>query len=177
MRLQSSRLLTTRRFFFTLVLLAGLSAVGITLAPRTAEAACSPSWNGLYSGLISKLNIPGDRGQYGNCKHYGKWNASNYKGYSVPAGSYWVYSYPHWYVWRTKGGSALQGSEGGCSPSWNGKYSGLIAKLNIPGDKGQYGACKNYGKWNASNYKGHSVPSGSYWVYKAPHWYVWRNRH
>lgn len=171
-------LIRTRRVFFFLMLLAGLLAAGAVVTPNTAEAACSPSWNGQYSGLLAKLNIPGDRGKYGNCYHWGKWSGSRYKGYNVPNGSYWVYSYPHWYVWQTKGGgAALQGEEGGgCSASWNGKYAGLIAKLHIPGDRGQYGACHRYGKWNASNYKGHSVPSGSYWVYKAPHWYVWRNQ-
>ncbi len=166
-----------RRMFACLVVLTGLFAAAAVMAPRPAEAqTCSPSWNGKYQGLIKKLNVPGDLGQYGRCYHWGKWSGSSYKGHSVPNDSYWVYSYPNWYVWQSAGGGRVQNSESGCSPSKNGKYSGLIAKLPIPGDQRQYGACHDYGRWNASSYKGYTVPSGSYWVYSAPHWYVWKNR-
>lgn len=84
-------------------LLTAVSVIGVlTTAPASAEA-CSESWNGKYSGYVTKMYVPEDQRQYGRCNDYGRWAGTAYKGYRVPGGSFWVYKYPYWYVWRSRG--------------------------------------------------------------------------
>ena len=68
-----------------------------------AQSACSPSWQGKYSGYVLKMYVPEDLRQYGRCNDYGRWSGTSYKGREVPPGSFWVYKYPYWYVWRGRG--------------------------------------------------------------------------
>jgi len=54
-----------------------------------------------------------------------------------------------------------------------GKYSKLLAVIHAPGDKDGYGAFKDYGAYDGTewgSYKG--LPKGN-WVYVYPHWYIW----
>ncbi|MCW5774746.1 MAG: hypothetical protein KIT16_24080 [Rhodospirillaceae bacterium] len=65
----------------------------------------------------------------------------------------------------------------GCDPSFGGKYTGLVRRLEIPEDERQYGRCKDYGAWSGTDYKGHTnLPPHAFWTYSAPYWYVWANR-
>ena len=79
-------------------------AILFSTAAWTGPAfACSTSADGKYSGYVLRIYVPEDARQYGRCNDYGPWNGSAYKGHRVPAGSFWVYKYPYWYVWRTRG--------------------------------------------------------------------------
>jgi hypothetical protein len=61
-------------------------------------------------------------------------------------------------------------------PSVGGKYTDLITKFECAKDQAQYGSYNDYGKEKAYNqYCGAKAPAG-YWVYVAPHWYVWKNK-
>ncbi len=57
------------------------------------------SVNGKYYNLLKIMNVPQDRGSYGDFDDYGYYSSTSYAGYdNIPAG-YWVYVYPDWYVW------------------------------------------------------------------------------
>jgi hypothetical protein len=57
------------------------------------------SVNGKYYNLLKVINVPQDKGSYGDFDDYGYYSSTSYAGYTnVPAG-YWVYVYPDWYIW------------------------------------------------------------------------------
>lgn len=54
-----------------------------------------------------------------------------------------------------------------------GKYQGLLRVLWVEQDVATYGRFKDYGLWQGSTYRGHrKLPTG-YWVWVAPHWFIW----
>jgi len=56
-------------------------------------------------------------------------------------------------------------------------YAGLIRRLYVPQDRRRYSACREWGRWRGSSYAGYrNLPSGHYWVYRAPYWYIYRYR-
>ena len=56
----------------------------------------------------------------------------------------------------------------------DGKYSDLLKKLKVPGDKNLYGVFFDYGAYSGTSWQGHNnLPTG-YWVYVSPHWYIWK---
>jgi hypothetical protein len=63
-----------------------------------------------------------------------------------------------------------------CDPTFGGKYGRLERKLRIPLDRKQYGMCRDYGRWEGTNYKGHRFASGLYWTFDGTHWYLFRTR-
>lgn len=89
-----------RHILLSLTCLPGL-AVASPAAVATPD--CTPDWRGKYSGYVLKMHVPEDVRQYGYCNDYGRWNGTRYRGRHVPPGSYWVYKYPYWYVWRVRG--------------------------------------------------------------------------
>ncbi len=57
--------------------------------------------------------------------------------------------------------------------SCSGKYKTLLRQIEAPDDQPSYGEFKDYGRWEGHEYKTlKNLPSG-YWVYSAPHWYIW----
>ncbi len=66
-----------------------------------AKAHC----NGRYTKLLRKIHVPQDRQNYGDFNEYGHYQATDWQGHmNIPAG-FWVYVYPHWYIWgEVKGG-------------------------------------------------------------------------
>ena len=57
------------------------------------------SINGKYGKLLRKIKVEADRQNYGDFREYGQYQATDYAGHAgIPAG-YWVYVYPHWYIW------------------------------------------------------------------------------
>jgi hypothetical protein len=56
------------------------------------------------------------------------------------------------------------------------KYSNLIQVLHCPKDKATYGEFKDYGHWEGGTWCGQTGKAG-YWVWVAPNWYVWKNKH
>jgi HEAT repeat protein len=64
------------------------------LIPAKASA------EGKYKTLLRRIKVPADREQYKDYHDYGQYQATDWGGYTgLPAG-YWVYVYPHWYIWR-----------------------------------------------------------------------------
>jgi hypothetical protein len=61
--------------------------------------------NGKYSKLLRKIHVPQDRQSYGDYHEWGQYGATDWQGHrNIPAG-FWVYVYPHWYIWgESKGG-------------------------------------------------------------------------
>jgi hypothetical protein len=48
---------------------------------------------------LKVINVPQDKGSYGDFNDYGYYSSTSYAGYdNIPAG-YWVYVYPDWYIW------------------------------------------------------------------------------
>ena len=57
------------------------------------------SVNGKYARLLRRIHVPQDRQTYMDFRDYGQYQATDYAGHAnIPAG-YWVYVYPHWYIW------------------------------------------------------------------------------
>jgi Ca-activated chloride channel family protein len=57
--------------------------------------------------------------------------------------------------------------------SVNGKYKNLLRIIDAPDDSSAYGGFSDYGRWEGTSYRGqNNLPQG-YWVYVAPHWYIW----
>lgn len=54
-----------------------------------------------------------------------------------------------------------------------GKYKSLLRKLNAPGDTEKYGQFNDYGYADTKSYAGSDNLPAGYWVYIAPHWYIW----
>jgi HEAT repeat protein len=54
---------------------------------------------GKYAKLLRRIKVPQDRQNYTDFNDYGTFPATDYAGYTgIPQG-YWVYVYPHWYIW------------------------------------------------------------------------------
>jgi hypothetical protein len=56
------------------------------------------------------------------------------------------------------------------------RYRGLMRRLYIPGDRGRYGHCREWGLWQGRSYKGHHRLPRGYWVWRAPYWYIYARR-
>lgn len=69
--------------------------VELTSVDGRERATCG----GKYSDLQDKLEVPEDFENYGAFRDYGYWEGDSYRTFTgLPAG-YWVYVYPHWYIW------------------------------------------------------------------------------
>jgi len=62
--------------------------------------------NGKYAKLLRKIKVEGDLGGYGKFNDYGFHPACNWGGHNNLPGGYWVYVYPHWYIWGEQKGVA-----------------------------------------------------------------------
>lgn len=75
------------------------------------EARIKASVNGKYRRLLKKIEVRGDYGSYGEFRDWGHYEGTSYAGYSdLPAG-YWVWVYPHWYIW----GDLVKADEAGAA--------------------------------------------------------------
>src|SRR5262249_49838353 len=62
-------------------------------------SALKASVKGKYTKLLRRIPVPQDKANYTEFHDYGQYPATDYAGYQgIPAG-YWVYVYPHWYIW------------------------------------------------------------------------------
>jgi len=143
--------------------------------PPQPATACDPSFAGKYSELIRRIAVPEDAQQYGPCHDYGAWNGTEYKGHTnLPPNAFWTYSAPHWHIWAKTG---TAGTQAGCpDPTFGGKYSSELRRLDIPQDRGRYGVCNDYGAWTGNEYQGHTNLPNGYWVYSFPYWIIYANR-
>jgi hypothetical protein len=151
----------------------------VQLAQRGWVRGCGGRYR--YRGLMRRLYIPSDRGRYGHCREWGRWQGRSYKGHhNLPRG-YWVWRAPYWYIYARRGVVRAGPGPGpgrfarGCAGSrW--AYRGLMRRLYIPRDRRQYGLCREWGIWTGNSYRGHhNLPRG-YWVWRAPYWYIYRRR-
>jgi len=53
-----------------------------------------------YSHLLRKIAVPEDQGFYGDFYDWGSWSGSSWRGHTDLPSGYWVYVFPHWYIWR-----------------------------------------------------------------------------
>jgi hypothetical protein len=144
--------------------------VGPTPQPGVEKA----SVNGKYSELSNVIDVPDDRGKYGDFYELGYKTWSSYKGYRNLEKGYWVYVYPSWYVWKKK--ATDEGSPNYDRASVNGKYRGLLKTLNVPNDSHSYRDLYEGGYRTTSSYRGnYNLPKG-YWVYIYPYWYIWESK-
>ncbi len=140
---------------------------------------------GKYAGRILRLYLPRDCATYGSFHDYGAYMATSYAGQrNIPA-AFWVYHYPHWYVYQRRVATGPTPVTGGAycrapahtSANANGKYRVLVRRLHVPGDCATYGSFKDYGAYAATSYAGHANLPAGYWVYRYPYWYLWRSVH
>ncbi len=68
-----------------------------------------PSVNGKYRRLLRKLYLPQDQSSYKNFTDYGVWSGTSYRQFTNLPKGYWVYVYPHWYIWAEQ------------NPNWQGR--------------------------------------------------------
>jgi hypothetical protein len=55
----------------------------------------------------------------------------------------------------------------------DGKYVNLLAVIHVPNDKDEYGEFNDYGAYDGTEWAGYEGLPKGYWVYVAPHWYIW----
>jgi hypothetical protein len=73
-------------------------------APPARLAGQSPpeqlaSLDGKYSSLLRTIEVEPDYLEFGELHDYGFHPACGYRGYEDLPEGYWVYLYPHWYIW------------------------------------------------------------------------------
>jgi HEAT repeat protein len=52
-----------------------------------------------YHKLLRRIRVPQDRKSYTEFSDYGFYDGSEWAGYTDLPPGYWVYVYPHWYIW------------------------------------------------------------------------------
>lgn len=57
-----------------------------------------------------------------------------------------------------------------------GKYRNLLAVISVPQDRAVYTDFNDYGFSNTPSWGGYSGLPPAYWVYVAPHWYLWQEQ-
>ncbi len=128
---------------------------------------------GRYSNLLKKINVPGDRENYGEFHDYGAWQGTSYAGQqNLPVG-FWVYESPDWYIW---GAQNADEPEDVRKASVGGNYCILLKTLEAKEDQKTYGDFHEYGPWSGSSYAGQKDLPAGYWVYLYPKWYIWGAR-
>lgn len=128
------------------------------------------SMNGKYSDLLFRVPSPQSLKDIGKYKDSGYSATRQFGDFNNLPPGYWVYTYPHWYIWRKQGapltGAALKASAG-C------KYYNLLKKISVPLDQSIYSDYFDEGYWDGSTYGPYmNLPKG-FWVYSSPHWYIW----
>jgi hypothetical protein len=61
------------------------------------------SANGKYRNLLRQIACPQDLGSYGYFRDYGQFSGTSWGGHEHLPPGYWVYLYPHWYIWGEVG--------------------------------------------------------------------------
>jgi hypothetical protein len=60
---------------------------------------------GKYQKLLRRIRVPRDKQSYGQFHDYGPYEGSDWAGFTDLPSGFWVYVYPHWYIWgETKNG-------------------------------------------------------------------------
>ena len=131
------------------------------------------SVRGKYETILKTFSAPGDKDRYGELNDLGYQDRTTYgTNRNLPAG-YWVYSYPYWYIWKTKADDTGASLDYG-KASVRGKYETILKTFSVPADKDRYGNLYDLGYQDKATYgTNRNLPSG-YWVYAYPYWYIWK---
>jgi HEAT repeat protein len=62
-------------------------------APKKASV------NGKYKKLLRRIKVEQDKASYTEFSDYGYYTGTSYVGFTDLPPGYWVYVYPHWYIW------------------------------------------------------------------------------
>ena len=73
---------------------------------RVEEPPQLPSVYGKYRVLLRKIHVPQDTNAYGQFTDYGMYTGNAWAGFNDLPPGYWVYVYPHWYIWRDQPNNA-----------------------------------------------------------------------
>ena len=99
---KGKNMLRRKRFVVCLWLFATLSHADEQPQPerlKNEEAEKKASVEGKYQNLLKKIEVESDVKPYSAFRDWGHSNTKSYAGHKdLPAG-YWVYVYPHWYIW------------------------------------------------------------------------------
>jgi HEAT repeats len=60
--------------------------------------------DGKYQKLLRRIRVPRDKQSYSDFSDYGHYDGSEWAGYTNLPPGYWVYVYPHWYIWEEQKG-------------------------------------------------------------------------
>lgn len=142
-----------------------VAGLGKSSSPKADPASAS----GKYTNLLYVLDMPDDRGAYGDQCDWGYWTGTEWGPYKDLKPGFWVYVHPKWYVWQCRA------EEVGLDPraSAQGVYSVLMHVVPAPNDIDTYGPFCDYGFSEEYEYAGCTNLTPGYWVYVAPNWYVW----
>jgi HEAT repeat protein len=55
---------------------------------------------GKYATLLRRIRVEQDRAGYTDFSDFGMYQGTEWAGYTNLPPGYWVYVYPHWYIWR-----------------------------------------------------------------------------
>jgi hypothetical protein len=141
--------------------------------PPEVQALNKATADGKYTNLLAVIHVPADKDSYGEFKDYGSSSVTARGGYQGLPKGYWVYVAPHWYIWEKegRGGEALPLQKA----SVDGKYTKLLTVIHVPRDEDNYGKVQDYGPSSITEWGGYQGLPKGYWVYVAPHWYIWEN--
>lgn len=76
-----------------------LVAIQPTLKEVEAAIPGQARVGGRYARLLRRISVPGDRQNYRDFHDYGLYSDTTYAGHANLPQGYWVYVYPHWYIW------------------------------------------------------------------------------
>jgi len=138
--------------------------------PADEKALKKAACDGKYRILLKKIEVKSDRESYQDFYEYGEWTGNSYAEHdNLPAG-WWVYVYPHWYIWK-ENRDATSGDEK--KATVDGRYSILLRKIEVKEDAKTFGDFHDSGYWPGDKWANHTDLPPGYWVYVAPNWYIW----
>jgi hypothetical protein len=77
------------------------SAARITPPEGAPEAGLARARvGGKYAGLLRRIRVPADAQLYGEFSDWGRWEGTEWAGFTDLSPGYWVYVAPDWFIWR-----------------------------------------------------------------------------
>ncbi len=129
------------------------------------------SVNGTYKTILKTFSVPTDRAKFGEFYDWGYRTTTTYGANKYLPKGYWVYSYPYWYIWKTK--TEEKQVPDYTKGSIDGKYQKILKTIYVPRDKDKFGDIYEWGYREATSYGGATYIPKGYWVYAYPYWYIW----
>ena len=79
-----------------------LLAIDPAAAALTRAIPAKAHVDGKYQKLLRRIRVPRDKQNYSDFSDYGHFEGTEWAGYTNLPTGYWVYVYPHWYIWEEK---------------------------------------------------------------------------